>query len=142
VKVLTGVSGHGETAAGPALPGQDGRWEMKITVGVADTVLGTITSTPRGLSFDGPEKEVLGHMAEQYRGQGPGDERVVRRMLERLQGYTWADEVTEGEPGQAAGPGPRPETPRAAVPGAEAGAGGGIRFRPIEVDDSWLDAAG
>lgn len=115
---------------------------MKITVGVADAVLGTITSAPWGLTFDGPEKEVLRHMAEEYRDLGLGDGRIVRRMLGRLQGYTWAAEVDEGEPGRTAGPGPRPETARAAVPGTEAGACGGVRFCPIEIDDSWLDAVG
>jgi hypothetical protein len=46
-------------------------------------------------------------------------------MLDRFQGYTWAAEVGEGEPD------------RAAAPGTEAGA-----VCPIEIDDSWLDAAG
>jgi hypothetical protein len=51
-------------------------------------------------------------------------------MLERLQGYTWAAEVNEGGPG------------RAAARGTDAGAAGGVTFAPIEIDDSWLDAAG
>jgi hypothetical protein len=69
-----------------------------------------------------------------------GDQAVLERMLARLQGYTWAVEVNEGEPGQAAGPDRAHEASRSAIPDTGAGPDGGV-FCPIEWDDSWLDAA-
>jgi hypothetical protein len=103
---------------------------MKVAVGVIDAVLGTVTLTPRGLEIDGPEREALGRLVEGFRSPGLDDEGVLRRMLDRLQGYTWAAEVDEG--------GPCPDAAR----GTEAAAAGGVTFGPIEIDDSWLDAAG
>jgi hypothetical protein len=103
---------------------------MKIAVGVIDAVLGTVALTPRGLEIDGPEKEALRRLVRDFRSTSRDDEEVLWRMLDRLQDYTWGAEVDEGEPG------------RAVALGTEAGAGGGVRFCPIEIDDSWLDAAG
>jgi hypothetical protein len=119
-----------------------GRWNMKVAVGVIDAVLGTVTLTPRGLEIEGPEREILGRLVRDFRSASRDDEEVLRRMLDRLQGYTWATEVNEGGPGRAAGPADRPETPRAAASDPEAGAAGGVTLAPIEIDDSWLDAAG
>jgi hypothetical protein len=105
---------------------------MKIAVGVIDAVLGTVALTPRGLEIDGPEKETLEHLVQDFRTTGLDDQEVLQRMLARLQGYTWAAEINEDEPGRAADPGSRPATPR--------GAAGGIQLSPLEIDDSWLDA--
>jgi hypothetical protein len=102
---------------------------MKLAVGVIDAVLGTVALTPRGLEIDGPERQTLERLVQGFRSPGLDDEGVLRRMLERLQGYTWAAEVNEEGPG------------RAAARGTDARAGG-VTFAPIEIDDSWLDAAG
>jgi hypothetical protein len=69
---------------------------MKIEVGVADAVLGTVAFSPQGLKVDGPEKDVLAAMVARFRSVATSDKEAVERMLKRLQGYTWAEEVPAG----------------------------------------------
>jgi len=71
---------------------------MTIQVGVADAVLGTITLTPQGLRCEGPEKRTLERLADDYRHVGLSDRCVIDRMLQELDGDTWAVELPEDKP--------------------------------------------